>query len=71
LRGEIPIVGVGGIFSGEDAWKMISAGACLVQTYTGFVYTGPGIAAGINRYLIRQLEQHHLGNIAQAVGRDC
>ncbi|MFN6208063.1 MAG: quinone-dependent dihydroorotate dehydrogenase [Planctomycetota bacterium] len=71
LRGEIPIIGVGGIFSGEDAWKMISAGACLIQTYTGFVYTGPGIAAGINRYLIRQLEQHHLGNIAQAVGRDC
>jgi dihydroorotate dehydrogenase len=71
LRGRIPIIGVGGIFSGEDAWNMISAGASLVQTYTGFIYSGPRIAPNINRYLGRQLEQNCLGNIAEAVGRNC
>jgi dihydroorotate dehydrogenase len=71
LRGRIPIIGVGGIFSGEDAWNMISAGASLVQTYTGFIYSGPRIAPNINRYLGRQLEQNRLGNIAEAVGRNC
>jgi dihydroorotate dehydrogenase len=71
LSGRIPIIGVGGIFSGEDAWNMISAGASLVQTYTGFIYSGPRIAPNINRYLGRQLEQNRLGNIAEAVGRNC
>jgi dihydroorotate dehydrogenase len=50
---------------------MISAGASLVQTYTGFIYSGPRIAPNINRYLGRQLEQNRLGNIAEAVGRNC
>lgn len=71
LRGEIPIIGVGGIFSGRDAWELISAGAALVQTYTGFVYTGPGIALAINRQLERELEQRQLASLSQAVGRNC
>ena len=43
LRGQIPIIGVGGILSGEDAAAKISAGASLVQLYTGFIYRGPAL----------------------------
>ncbi len=40
-QGEIPIIGVGGVFSPEDAWEKITAGASLVQVYTGWIYEGP------------------------------
>jgi dihydroorotate dehydrogenase len=43
LRGEIPIIGVGGILSGEDAVEKLEAGATLVQLYTGLIYRGPGL----------------------------
>jgi dihydroorotate dehydrogenase len=43
LHGQIPIIGVGGILSGEDAAAKISAGASLVQLYTGFIYRGPAL----------------------------
>ena len=68
LRGEIPIVGVGGIMKGEDAWQMILAGASLVQIYTGFIYGGPGIVRDINRYLLKKVSDNQLENIGQAVG---
>ena len=42
--GVVPIIGVGGIFSAEDAWEKICAGASLIQLYTGFIYEGPRIA---------------------------
>jgi dihydroorotate dehydrogenase len=64
----IPIVGVGGIMSGEDAWQMIRAGASLVQVYTGFVYGGPAIVRNINRHLLKRLEEHGMENIQHAVG---
>lgn len=41
LHGEVPIIGVGGIFSGEQAAAKIAQGASLVQVYTGFIYRGP------------------------------
>jgi dihydroorotate dehydrogenase len=44
LRGEIPVIGVGGIMSGADACEKIAAGASLVQLYTGLVYRGPQLA---------------------------
>ncbi len=66
--GKIPIVGVGGISTGEDAWQMILAGASLVQIYTGFVYGGPSVVRNINRYLLEQLEKNKLSNIQMAVG---
>jgi dihydroorotate dehydrogenase len=56
-RGELPIIGVGGIFSGEDARERIRAGASLVQIYTGYVYGGPGVPRAINRYLERSLRR--------------
>ena len=68
LRGEIPIVGVGGIMNGEDAWQMILAGASLVQIYTGFVYGGPAVVREINLYLARKLEECGMVSIAEAVG---
>jgi len=49
---SLPIVGVGGIFSGEDAYRMIYAGASLVQICTGLVYEGPGLARRINKTLL-------------------
>jgi dihydroorotate dehydrogenase len=37
----LPIIGVGGVFSGDDVWEKLAAGATLVQAYTGFIYRGP------------------------------
>jgi len=47
----LPIVGVGGIFSGADAWEKIQAGASLIQIYTGLVYEGPALPRNINLHL--------------------
>jgi dihydroorotate dehydrogenase len=66
--GKLPIIGVGGIFNAADAWEKISAGASLVQVYTGLVYEGPGIVRGIVKGLLERLEQRGMRNIAQAVG---
>jgi dihydroorotate dehydrogenase len=48
-----PIIGVGGILSGEDAIEKLNAGATLVQVYTGFVYEGPGIVKRINKAILK------------------
>ena len=68
LGHEIPIVGAGGIMSGEDAWQMIRAGASLIQIYTGFVYGGPATVRDINRHLLKRLDEHGFENIQRAVG---
>jgi len=51
LAGRIPLIGVGGIVSGEDARAKTAAGASLVQVYTGFIYRGPGLIAEARRAL--------------------
>lgn len=66
--GRIPLVGVGGIFTAEDAWEKISAGASLVQLYTGFIYQGPNIAQQINEGLSLILAREGFANLAAAVG---
>lgn len=48
---ELPVIGVGGIATADDAKRMIDAGASLVQIYTGFIYEGPGLVSRINRAL--------------------
>jgi dihydroorotate dehydrogenase len=53
-NGKIPIIGVGGIHSAEDAIEKINAGASLVQLYTGFVYQGPLLIKKINKALLNQ-----------------
>jgi len=45
LQDELPIIGVGGILSGDDALEKIQSGASLVQIYTGLIYRGPGLIA--------------------------
>ena len=52
-NGNIPIVGVGGIMTPQDAWNKLQAGASLVQVYTGFVYQGPSMVRKINKYLLK------------------
>ena len=50
-QGKLPIIGVGGIMSGEDAMDMINAGASLVEVYSGFIFEGPGLVKRIIKYL--------------------
>lgn len=66
--GSIPIIGVGGICSAEDAYEKIRAGASLLQIYTAIVYEGPGIAKKINTGLVKLLQRDGFKSIAEAVG---
>lgn len=67
--GKIPIIGVGGVFSGKDAFDKILAGASVVQIYTSFIYHGPPIVAKIKRELDCLLKENGYGNVADAVGK--
>ncbi|MEH1787384.1 MAG: quinone-dependent dihydroorotate dehydrogenase [Nostoc sp.] len=67
-QGQIPIIGVGGIFSSEDAWEKITAGASLIQVYTGWIYEGPLMVRRILAGLLSKLEQSGLNSINDAVG---
>lgn len=69
-RGQLKVVGVGGIFTAADAYERIRAGANLVEVWTGLVYEGPAMVARINRHLLRLLERDGFGNIAEAVGTE-
>jgi dihydroorotate dehydrogenase len=70
-QGQITIIGVGGIFSPEDAWEKITAGASLIQVYTGWIYEGPWMVKQILQGLLNKLEQHKLNSISEAVGANC
>ena len=67
-KGEIKIIGVGGIDSGKSAFEKITAGADAVQLYSGMVYKGPGIVKEIKKDLISILKKENLKNIGEAVG---
>ncbi|HZG54204.1 MAG TPA: quinone-dependent dihydroorotate dehydrogenase [Pyrinomonadaceae bacterium] len=67
-RGELKIVGVGGIFNAADAWEKICAGACLVQLYTGFIYEGITAARDINEGLAQILRREGFRTLDEAVG---
>lgn len=69
-KGKFPIIGVGGIFSGQDAFDKIAAGACLVQAYTGFVYHGPSFARDVNADLAAILEERGFKNLDEAIGSE-
>ncbi|XP_076759448.1 dihydroorotate dehydrogenase 2 [Xylocopa sonorina] len=69
-RGTIPIIGVGGIFTGADAYDKIKAGASLVQVYTSFTYHGPPLVGKIKRELNDMLKRDGLASIKDAVGKD-
>lgn len=68
--GQLPLIGVGGISSAEDAYARIRAGASLVQIYSALVYQGPGLARRINTQLARLLQADGFANIAEAIGVD-
>jgi len=67
-RGTLPLIGVGGIFTAEDAWEKICAGASLVQLYTGFIYQGPRVAKQINEGLAEILQREGFASLDEAVG---
>ena len=67
-EGKLPIIGVGGIFTAEDAWDKITAGASLIQVYTGWVYQGPGMVKQILQGLLKKLDEQGLNSISEAVG---
>lgn len=66
--GAIPLIGIGGIATAEDAWERIRAGASLVQLYSAMVYEGPGIAARIVRGLPALVARDGFSSVAEAVG---
>lgn len=69
-NGKLDIIGVGGIFTAEDAFEKITAGASLVQAYTGFVYRGPGFARDVNEGLTGILKDRGFHTLDDAVGRE-
>ena len=68
--GKIPLIGVGGVSSGRDAYEKIKSGASLVQIYTGLVYEGPQLVNKINRELTYFLQADGFTNINEAIGAD-
>jgi dihydroorotate dehydrogenase len=52
-KGKVPLVAVGGIFTGKDVRERLEAGASLVQVYTGYIYEGPGLPARLCRELLQ------------------
>jgi dihydroorotate dehydrogenase len=67
-QGQLPIIGVGGIFTAEDAWEKITSGASLIQVYTGWIYEGPWMVRRILEGLLHKLEEKGLTKISEAVG---
>ncbi|WP_379554530.1 quinone-dependent dihydroorotate dehydrogenase [Qipengyuania sp. DGS5-3] len=68
--GAIPLIGVGGIASAEDAWERIKAGASLVQLYSAMVYGGPGLPRQITTGLERLVKREGYQSIAEAIGSE-
>jgi dihydroorotate dehydrogenase len=66
--GKVPIIGVGGIASGADAYEKIRAGASLVQLYTALVYRGPGLVQRIKLELAALLVRDGFASLAEAIG---
>lgn len=69
-EGKVPIIGVGGIASGEDAYEKIKAGASAVEVYSALVYHGMGLVPKIKKELSELLEKDGYTNVSEAVGKD-
>jgi dihydroorotate dehydrogenase len=67
-KGKLPIIGVGGIFNDDDAWEKITAGATLLQIYTGLVFQGPGLTRELVIGLTERMRRAGLTNLSAAVG---
>jgi dihydroorotate dehydrogenase len=68
--GKLPLIGVGGIASAEDAYAKIRAGASLVQLYTALVFAGPALVGRIKRGVADLLRRDGFSAIAEAIGAD-
>jgi dihydroorotate dehydrogenase len=69
-QGRIPLIGVGGIATADDAYARIRAGASLIQIYSALVYHGPGLAKTINTGLAALLRRDGFNSLSEAVGVD-
>ena len=67
-NGKLPIIGVGGVFTAEDAFEKIAAGACLVQAYTGFIYQGLTFARDVNFGLHKIMREKGFASLDEAIG---
>ena len=67
-EGKLPIVGVGGIFTADHAWEKLSAGASLLQLYTGWIYRGPWVVREILTGLLTRLSEKGFSHISEVVG---
>ncbi|OXM84107.1 quinone-dependent dihydroorotate dehydrogenase [Paenibacillus rigui] len=67
-EGKLPIIGSGGIFSAQDAYDKIRAGASLVEVYTALIYEGPGLIRRLNEGLRELLRKDGFKHISEAVG---
>ena len=68
LRGRVPIIASGGVFTGDDAFEMIQAGANLVQIHTAILYKGPSIGRRISKRLAELLSKNGFTSVSEAVG---
>ncbi len=69
-NGKVPIIGVGGIASAQQAYEYITAGASLIQVYTGLVYQGPSLIRSIKEGLVKLLREEGHSSMKRAVGSD-
>ncbi|MGB1077040.1 MAG: quinone-dependent dihydroorotate dehydrogenase, partial [Bdellovibrionales bacterium] len=69
-KGQVPIIGIGGISTVEDVVEKVRAGASLVQLYTGLIYNGPGLPNALCKKLVEFLEENAYKNISDLVGED-
>ena len=67
-KGQIPLIGVGGIFSGSDAYEKIKSGAALLQIYSAFIYNGFGLVEKIKTELAQLMERDGIKNIKDVIG---
>jgi dihydroorotate dehydrogenase len=67
-NGKLPIIGVGGIFDPESAWEKITAGASLLQFYSGWIYEGPWVVKEILHGLTQKLAENGFDHINEAIG---
>ena len=66
-EGRLPLIGVGGIGSGQDVWERLRAGASAIQIYSALIYDGPGLVGRIKRDLAARLRAEGFSSVAEAV----
>ncbi len=69
-EGKIPLIGVGGIFTGQDIIEKIRNGASLIQLYTAIVYEGPTLISKLKKELIYEVERYGVKSISELIGSD-